>query len=184
MRQEEGGSGDKRIQKDHVEKETESQGPKKEEVGDEPPDLQEKRQRQLELELGPSRPAGRPAQAGQGRTGTGTRTRTRGGCGAHLEAAEDELGVEVELEGRDQLQLLQKAHGSGRVGSAQPAPLPSRPPARPRAPPYHGGGGEHAGRGVGARHGRDAHVLLREALVGHGAAAPAAGWGGGPPRPL
>lgn len=54
-----------------------------------------------------------------------------------------------------------------------PVPAP-QPPGPRRGPAHHGGGGEHAGGGVGAGHGRHAQVLLREALVRHGRAAPPA----------
>lgn len=104
----------------------------------------------------------------------------------HLELPEDEVGVEVELEGGDELQLLWE---TGRAAATtaghllSPASPLAPPPQHPRGPrppaaasprrdprcPHHGGSGKHAGGGVGPRHGRHAQVLLREALVGHGA---------------
>lgn len=120
-------------------------------------------------------------QHGPGTRG-GTRAHTAPGPGApnparpHLELPKDEVGIEVQLEGRDELQLLwrqaEQLPSPAALGQPRPPPRGPRPPAP--GPAHHGGGGEHAGGGVGAGHGRHAQVLLREALVRHGrAAAPA-----------
>lgn len=84
--------------------------------------------------------------------------------------------------GRQAEQLLSPAAlGQSRLPPHSP-PGP-RPPAP--VPAHHGGGGEHAGGGVRAGHGRHAQVLLREALVRHGRAAPPARRGAfnAPPAP-
>lgn len=94
----------------------------------------------------------------------------------HLELPEDEVGVEVQLEGGDELQLLRDTSRAAATTAACqarsascPTPSPAQHPSARAPSPHHGGGGEHTGRGVGARHGRHAQVLLRQALVGHGA---------------